>query len=249
MNAVIEVGFDYAVIDPDGRDDVKEAAVRIRLRMSRTVEDIIEIGRDLIAVKASLGHGHFLRWIEAEFGMSVRTSQNFIAVAERFGDKYATVAHLAPAVLYTLAAPSIDDVIVDEVVDRAAHGEAVTTEDIKALKAEWASERKDLKKLLEDQKLKAKDAQASQSDFSHQLHELRSEMAQLRDQRDTLNHEVDRLRRGAVGNVKTVVAFDDAEAHEKQVAALVSAWNRASQEARQDFLARIDIPVFDRSAA
>ncbi len=34
-----------------------------------------------------------------------------------------------------------------------------------------------------------------------------------------------------------------------QVAALMSAWNKASAEARQEFLARIDVPVMDRSAA
>ena len=42
---------------------------------------------------------------------------------------------------------------------------------------------------------------------------------------------------------------DPAEVHEAQVAALMSAWNKASHEARQDFLGRIDTPVFDRSAA
>jgi ParB family chromosome partitioning protein len=40
--------------------------------------------------------------------------------------------------------------------------------------------------------------------------------------------------------------LNDMEAREKQVAALMSAWNKASAEARQDFLARIDTPVMDR---
>lgn len=43
--------------------------------------------------------------------------------------------------------------------------------------------------------------------------------------------------------------LDDEDAKERQVAALMSAWNKASAEARQEFLARIDVPVFDRSAA
>jgi len=37
------------------------------------------------------------------------------------------------------------------------------------------------------------------------------------------------------------------ESKEKQVARLMSAWNAASQEAREDFLARIDRPVFDNT--
>jgi hypothetical protein len=37
----------------------------------------------------------------------------------------------------------------------------------------------------------------------------------------------------------------DEEACENQVAALMSAWNKASAEARQEFLDRIDTPIMD----
>lgn len=43
--------------------------------------------------------------------------------------------------------------------------------------------------------------------------------------------------------------LNDDAAREKQVAALMSAWNRATAEAREEFMARIEIPVFDRGAA
>lgn len=39
------------------------------------------------------------------------------------------------------------------------------------------------------------------------------------------------------------------EVHDEQVSALMRAWNKASKEAREDFLARIDAPVFDRGRA
>jgi len=48
---------------------------------------------------------------------------------------------------------------------------------------------------------------------------------------------------------KTPLAADplnDLEATEKQLAALMSAWNRAGPEAREKFLATVDGPVFDR---
>jgi hypothetical protein len=38
---------------------------RIRLRLGRSAEEIIEIGRDPIGVKASIGDGNLLPWIEA----------------------------------------------------------------------------------------------------------------------------------------------------------------------------------------
>lgn len=42
---------------------------------------------------------------------------------------------------------------------------------------------------------------------------------------------------------------NDLEVKEKQIAALMTAWNKASPEAREEFLSRIDIPVFDRGRA
>ena len=41
--------------------------------------------------------------------------------------------------------------------------------------------------------------------------------------------------------------LNDFEARERQVASLMSAWNRASPEARQEFLHRVDRPVMDRA--
>jgi hypothetical protein len=43
--------------------------------------------------------------------------------------------------------------------------------------------------------------------------------------------------------------LNDLEALEKQVAALMAAWNRASKPAREEFLLRIDRPVFDSTEA
>ena len=41
-------------------------AERIRARLSRSAEDIVEIGQDLITAKAAVGHGHFLIWIDVQ---------------------------------------------------------------------------------------------------------------------------------------------------------------------------------------
>ncbi|MCZ7488209.1 DUF3102 domain-containing protein [Rhizobium rhizogenes] len=241
MSNLIDVGFDYAVIDEDGRDKVKEAAVRIRLRMSRTVEDIIEIGRDLIAVKKSVGHGKFTRWIEAEFGMSENTARNFMRACERFGDKTATVADLGPSVLYALAAPSTDDAVVEEVIDRASNGETVTREDVSALKAEFASERKDLKKQIEEAKTKAKDAQATGIDYGQQIEQLRSELYSLRGERDTLLHELNsakssrpEIKENDIKAQKTERVKEPDEA--KGLTILKDAWASAGEDERFEFL-------------
>lgn len=74
--------------------------------MTRSAQDIIEIGRDLIAAKKSLGHGRFLAWIDAEFKMTDRSALSFVRVAQLYGDKSEIISDLPPTVLYALAAPS-----------------------------------------------------------------------------------------------------------------------------------------------
>lgn len=61
-----------------------------------------------------------------------------------------------------------------------------------------------------------------------------------------------RNERAAKSNAALKLAdtpLNDFEAKEKQVAALMSAWNRASPEAREEFLGRIDTPLMDRRYA
>lgn len=65
MSGMMQVGFDYAALPVDSALTARAAAERIKLRLKRTVEDIIEIGRELKAVKDELPHGQFLPWIAA----------------------------------------------------------------------------------------------------------------------------------------------------------------------------------------
>jgi hypothetical protein len=45
---------------------------------------VIAIGQELIVVKQTLPHGHFLNWLKTEFGWQERSARNFIQVADRF---------------------------------------------------------------------------------------------------------------------------------------------------------------------
>ena len=108
----------------------------IKLRLKRTVEDIIEIGRELTAVKADLPHGQFLPWIEAEFEMSEWTARQFMHAAERFGDKSEIISDFKPTILYALAAPSTPDSVVEKAMEKAETGAKITIADVKDWKAE-----------------------------------------------------------------------------------------------------------------
>lgn len=142
MNDMIQSGFDYAMLPVDAALNARAAAERIKLRLKRTVEDIIEIGRELTAVKADLPHGHFLPWIAAEFEMSHVTATQFMNVSERFGGQILNNLTFKPTVLYALAAPSTPETVIDKAIEKAESGEKVTVADVKDWKAEIESEKK-----------------------------------------------------------------------------------------------------------
>ena len=65
---VITQGFDYSRLDGKLAEQARSAAERIRERMKKTLDDVIETGNDLLSVKGSLPHGEFSIWLKAEFG-------------------------------------------------------------------------------------------------------------------------------------------------------------------------------------
>lgn len=150
MSDLIQTGFDYAALPVDAALTARAAAERIKLRLKRTVEDIIEIGRELTAVKADLPHGQFLPWIAAEFEMTAQTAQNFIRVCERFGEQKQNYFVFQPTVLYALSAPSTPDAVIDKAVAKVESGEKVTVADVKDWKADSEALRQRLLEVEQD---------------------------------------------------------------------------------------------------
>jgi hypothetical protein len=131
----LAIGFDYAALDADTRALVTEARDRIKVLERTTGEAIIEIGRQLIAVKASLPHGQFEPWMEVEFGWSYDTARRFMKVATVFGEK-TQIASFQPSALYALASGTVPDTIREEFIERADAGEPVRYQDVKRRLAE-----------------------------------------------------------------------------------------------------------------
>jgi hypothetical protein len=134
----VVVGFNYDLLETKVAEQVRSAAERIRGKVKRTIEDIIEVGNDLLAVKEALGHGQFGPWLQAEFGWTERTARNFMSVAERFGPKTEIISDLAiaPTAAYLLAAPSAPDEARQAAIERAEAGEQITTAVAKGIVAE-----------------------------------------------------------------------------------------------------------------
>lgn len=127
----LEPGFDYQILSEKNRSLVQQRTRELKERLQRTAQDIWEIGKKLVEVRAELkGHGYFDAWLRAEFGWSRRTAYNFIYVYEAF--PYAKFAQIIiePSALYRLASPSTPDAIRDKFIQQANAGSKVTHKEV-----------------------------------------------------------------------------------------------------------------------
>lgn len=132
---VMQLGFDYSQVDEGIRDQVRDAAQKIRAYGESLKGSMIAIGKRLQEVKYMLPHGQFETWIEVEFGLSQRTAQNLMNVAKVYGERKSEIVSFLPdAVLYALAAPSTPEEVRVEIEQRAANGEHVKVADVRESK-------------------------------------------------------------------------------------------------------------------
>ncbi len=122
--------FDYSSLSPEIQSEARATAARIREQNKAATVAILDIGRDLLAIKAKLGHGVFGKWIEAEFGMTKRTAQNYMALASTFGDKPEIISLLSPTTAFRLSAKSTPDFVRKEVITRIEAGERPDLDEI-----------------------------------------------------------------------------------------------------------------------
>ena len=74
--AVIPPPFDYSAMDAALAANLRKQAARIKKRIGKATQDLIDIGRDLLAAKKQLiDHGEFIGWAEIEVGISRRTAR------------------------------------------------------------------------------------------------------------------------------------------------------------------------------
>ena len=124
------VTFDYNELDATVAAEARAAASRIRQRHRKAA---IETGSDLMAIKHRLGHGNFLRWIEAEFKWDERTARRYMQAAKVLGGKSDIVSDLPATAIYALSAASTPEPIRAEVIKRLEDGDSIKGQDIKEM--------------------------------------------------------------------------------------------------------------------
>lgn len=186
--------FNYALLTEDKATGARQAAERIRGRLYTA---IIETGEDLIRQKENLGHGNFLDWIEAEFGMSDRTARKFMSIARELGSNWKNSSDLSFEALAALAAPSTPEPVREEVLDRAAKGEKVTTKEIEALKrklkkAEELATEKEAQRRAQESAANIADKQAR--DAANRAMFAEADKERLAEEAASLREEMERLK-------------------------------------------------------
>jgi hypothetical protein len=121
----------YVGLDIETRIVVQQRTDEIRTLMQCTVQDLVDIGRKLVEVKARLGYGLFGAWLQVEFEWSepLRAAQRYMSVAQAFkSDTVSVLTNVEAKALYLLAAPSTPEYVREEAVQRAETGERLTYE-------------------------------------------------------------------------------------------------------------------------
>jgi hypothetical protein len=140
---VIPDQFDYSAFDAETASNLRAQANRIRKRIGKATQDLIDIGRDLLAAKKHLlDHGEFIKWVESEVGIVRRTAQAYMAIAKLSEEKGAAIALLPPTTAHRLAAKSTPSEVVSEVVAKARSGDVLPDRKV----AEMISEAKSQKR-------------------------------------------------------------------------------------------------------
>jgi hypothetical protein len=117
---------------PVTNDQLREHADAIRGLLKLTIENIIEIGRRLVAAKDLVPHGCWLPWLNNEFGWHVKAASRFMQVYE-LSLKFDNLSFLNLPVssAYLLAEPSTPDSVREEVLKRFKAGEEMTVSKVK----------------------------------------------------------------------------------------------------------------------
>jgi Protein of unknown function (DUF3102) len=140
---VTPIAFDYSVLEADLASNLRRQATRIRTRIGKATQDLIDIGRDLLAAKKYLtDHGDFIKWVEAEVGIARRTAQAYMAIAKLADDKGATIALLPPTTVHRLASKSAPPEVVSEVVAKAQSGDVLPDRTVSEMILEAKFQRK-----------------------------------------------------------------------------------------------------------
>jgi hypothetical protein len=112
--------------------ELQASAQKIKdLRRSAT-EHAIEIGRELLRVKAKTPHGAFVKWVEKSCEFKIRTAQDLMKLAREAETDTKLVALMLPSTLRVYLSKKTPPAVRDTILKRIENGEHVSRSDLYA---------------------------------------------------------------------------------------------------------------------
>lgn len=190
--------FAYETLAADIAEMARAAAAEIRASLDHHVEEAIKAGKRLIEVKAALPHGEFGKWLAAEFGMSTRSAQNYMNVAEILGSNAKRLRILPMRSVYRLAAPSTPPAAKEQVLRDLSEGKCLTEADVnKVVKAE--------RQKIEDERHRKQEEAAKAKASERRTKAYRERMERERAERDAEWKRREEEERSAARNAAALI--------------------------------------------
>jgi hypothetical protein len=110
--------------------ELQMVAERIKLLRKKATEHAIEIGRELLNVKASLPHGAFVKWVETACGFKIRTAQDLMKLAREADSNAHLIALMVPSTLRVYLSRTTPPAVREKILARLKNGERVSRKDV-----------------------------------------------------------------------------------------------------------------------
>jgi hypothetical protein len=110
--------------------ELEAVAQRIKSLRQKATEHAVEIGRELLRVKASLPHGIFVKWVEKACEFKIRTAQDLMKLARAADSNAQLVALMVPSTLRVYLSKTTPPAVRDTVLTRLENGERVSRNEL-----------------------------------------------------------------------------------------------------------------------
>nr|DAI88298.1 MAG TPA: Protein of unknown function (DUF3102) [Caudoviricetes sp.] len=151
--------------------NIERTTAEILILKEQTAQNIVEIGKRLIAVKDNLQHGEFSEWLKERVDISHRTANNFMKVATTFSNSQA-IANLGSTKLFLLAGLDEED---RQEVMKENNVEDMTTRQLE----QAVREKKELKKRLDDEQEYSNKLQKSIQEKEQEIKDLQDKIDKI----------------------------------------------------------------------
>lgn len=126
--------FTYTALSEADAAWLRRAADELRVKLRRSVEEVVASGRILAAARRRLGREQWRPWLATQAQIPPRSASRLVNV----GTVFATVtpsalANFTPTALYTLAETGVPQSVREYFLQQAAEGEEVTASDVEEM--------------------------------------------------------------------------------------------------------------------